>query len=531
MADFSISQEAFDQMKASPLAFVMQVWGLVPQPLKKEHAPAYLTGLTLTGKDWDAFCMTVQPDWFAPYIDGKHLTWQQSLVLHGVEKALRKEVSPRISIVSGHGIGKSAISSILILWFLMVRYQSKVACTAPSADQMYDVLWSEIKKWIDRMPRPIANLYVWETTHVRIREDAQSWWARAKTSNKENTEALAGIHAPSVMMLADEASGIEEAIYETMEGALTGDFYLIFLVGNGTRSEGYFYDTHHKDAARWQCYSFNAEGSPITTPASAQGWKDKYGEDSEQYIVRVKGGFPSVGDMDMRGYMPLFVDSDIRLTPYDHDWRAVGRVIGSLDPSGEGQDESAWAVKDRMRAAVVATEATSNEKSMATKSLTICTKFEVRPEDFIIDAFGAGHKVSQEIALATAKYDVPWRVTPLNTGEPCDQEADQTLYINKRAMGYWLLSLWIKKGGEIMFAKGLKDELLSIKFRRTGNGRIQIMPKLEMKRLGLKSPNKADALSMLFLETLDYYSQEEINAINENRRTRQSTVANDAGIS
>lgn len=518
-------------MQASPHAFVWQMWGLLPQPVRKEYATEYLAGLLLKGKEWDTFVASVRPAWFVPYIDGKHLTWQQSLVLHGVEKALRKEVPPRISIVSGHGIGKSAISSILILWFLFVKYESKVACTAPSADQMYDVLWSELKKWLDRMPKPVANLYLWETTHLRIRESAQSWFARAKTSNKENTEALAGIHAPSVMMLADESSGIEEKIFETMEGALTGEFFIIFLVGNGVRSEGYFYDSHHKDAARWQLYSFNAEESPITTPQSSQMWKDKYGEDSEQYVVRVKGGFPPLGDMDIKGYMPLFIESDIRLTPFDSDWRTVGRTIGSLDPSGEGQDESAWAVKDRMRAGIIATEQTSNEKSMATKSLTICTKYDVRPEDFIIDAFGTGHKVSQEIALATAKYDVPWRVTPLNTGEACDNAEDQVLYINKRAMGYWLLSLWVKKGGELMYSQGLKDELLSIKFRRTTNGRIQIMSKLDMKKLGIKSPNKADALSMLFLEALDYYSQEEMNAVNENRRARQSTAATDSGMS
>lgn len=530
MAEPIIAPALFRQMQASPLAFVMQVWGLRPQPVKKIYGDRYLAGLLLQGKEWDAFCASLTPDWFAPYIDGKHLTWQQALVLHGVEKAVRGEVSPRISIVSGHGIGKSAISAIVVLWFLFVRSQSKVACTAPSADQMYDVLWSEIKKWLDRMPTQIANAYIWETTHVRIREDAQAWWARAKTSNKENTEALAGIHAPSVLMLADEASGIEEQIYETMEGALTGEFYLVFLVSNGTRSTGYFYDTHHKDAQRWQCYSFNAVQSPITNAASAQGWKDKYGEESVQYAVRVLGKFPAEGGMDDKGYVPLFNGSDIRFVPFDHDWQTVGRTIASLDPSGEGQDISAWAVKDRMRAGIVGEEQTSNAGGMATRSLTVCTKYNVRPEDFIIDAFGAGHAVAQEVALATAKHDVPWRVTPINSGEACDSDDDRLLYMNKRAEGYVKLAQWLKAGGELMFSAGLKDELLSIKFRRTTSGKIQIMPKLDMKRLGMMSPNKADALSMLFLAKDDYYSPDEILAVQENRNERTANVRSDAGV-
>lgn len=530
MADFAITPEAFKQMRASPIVFVYQVWGLLPQPVRKEYAERYFAGLALKGKEWDAFCASLTPDWFAPYINGKHLTWQQSLVLHGIEKAVRGEVSPRISIVSGHGIGKSAISAIVVLWFLFARLQSKVACTAPSADQMYDVLWSEIKKWLDKMPPQIAANYIWETTHLRMREDAQAWWARAKTSNKENTEALAGIHADSVLMLADEASGIEEQIYETMEGALTGEFYLVFLVSNGTRSTGYFYDTHHKDSARWQCYSFSALQSPITNDASAQGWKDKYGEESEQYAIRVLGKFPPEGEMDTKGYMPLFLASELKFTAFDRDWQTVGRTVGSLDPSGEGQDESAWAVKDRMRAAIVGTEATSSDGGMAVRSLTVCTKYGVKPEDFIIDAFGAGHKVAQEIALATAKLPVPWRVTPLNTGEPCDKDSDHALYINKRAMGYWLLSLWVKKGGELMYVPGLKDELLSIKFRRTGNGRIQIMSKLDMKKMGLKSPNKADALSMLFLAPEDTGDEALEQRIAESRQERTNAQRVDSGM-
>lgn len=494
-----ITPEAYQQMKWSVLTFTLQMFKLYPQPVKQEYAARFDMGLRLRGKAWDNFCASIRPYWFEPFQEGKHLTWQQSLVLYGVDKALRGHISNRISIVSGHGIGKSALFSILILWFLFTHVDSKVACTAPSADQMYDVLWSEIKKWISRMPQQVAEMYQWESSHIRMKEAPQEWFARAKTSSKENTEALAGIHADWIFLGADEASGIEEPIFETMEGALTSGDYLVFLVGNGTRSLGYFYDTHHKDKERWQTYTFSSMDSPRIPQKYVDDIIAKYGRDSTQYAIRVEGKFPDEGIMDDKGYVQLFNEADIHIVPYDHDWRPVGQIKGALDPSGEGEDTSEWGVRDRVRAGIVASEKKSTPASMAQKSITVVEKFRINPMDFVIDAFGAGHPVAQEIALATAKEDKPWRVHPINTGEPCPDERDQELYINIRAMIYHKMMLWCRAGGELMDSPGLKDELLSIRFRRTGNGRIQIMDKVSMKKLGFKSPNKADTLSMTFL--------------------------------
>ena len=111
-------------MEKSSLYFVKQVWNLTPQPLNPKYKKQFIEGLKLKGKDWDKFTKTITKDWFAPFEEGKHLTWQQSLILFGVDKAIRGDIPLRISIVSGHGIGKSMILSILILWFLFVHTKS-----------------------------------------------------------------------------------------------------------------------------------------------------------------------------------------------------------------------------------------------------------------------------------------------------------------------------------------------------------------------------------------------------------------------
>lgn len=502
--------EEYARLEASSIYFIRQMWGLTPQPVKMDYQVRFQIGLLMRGKAWDDFCATVRPEWFETYQEGQYITWQQSLVLYGVDKAIRGECSVRISVASGHGIGKSALLAMLILWFLFVHPESQVACTSPGKEQMYDVLWKELKKWIDRMPPEVGSYYEWEAAHIRMKEAPQVWFARAKTSSKENTEALAGVHADWVLIAVDEASGVEEPIFETMEGALTSGNILVFLISNPTRSIGYFYDTHHKDKDRWQNYSFNSEESPRVDQKYVDAIIAKYGSDSIQYAIRVQGKFPNEGIMDDAGYVQLFNESDLHIVPFDNEWKPVGRVHGALDASGEGQDTSEWAIRDRMRAAIAASEKISTGASMAIRSLTVCDKYQVDPIDFVIDAFGSGHAVAQEIALATAKQKRPWRVTPINVGDQCDDEDDKIQFINIRAMCFYRMMLWCRAGGELMDSPRLKEELLSIRFKRTGNGRIQIMDKVQMRKLGFPSPNKADALSMLFLHRDTSYAKRSV---------------------
>ncbi len=487
------------KMEQSCLYFIKVMWGLVPQPIKPEYETRFKLGLFLKGKDWDTFAHTVTPDWFLPYQQGYHLTWQQSLVCYGIDKALKGEVPFRTSIVSGHGIGKSALISLLVIWFLFVHPNCRIGCTAPSQAGLYDVLWSEIKKWIQKMPQQVQEMYIWESTHIRMKEDPNEWFARAKTASKENTEALAGIHADWVMLIADEASGVEEPVFETMEGSLTSGNILVFLISNGTRSTGYFYNTHHKDSLMWQNYSFSSLDSPRVDQKYVDGIVQKYGVDSTQYAIRVEGKFPDEGVMDEKGYVQMFNEKDLHFVPFDMDWKPIGRVIGALDASGEGQDTSVWAVKDRQRIGIVTEEHISTAASMAIKSITVCDKYQIDPIDFVVDAFGSGMNVSQEIALATAQQKRPWRVTAINSGEVCEEEEDRELYINKRAEAYYKLKIFLQQGGQIMEHPKIKDQLLSIRFRRTANGRIQIMDKVQSKKLGFPSPDCADSLSYCML--------------------------------
>ena len=123
------------------------------------------------------------------FIKGKHVTKHQVALLEAVETAMKDKAPRRISVSSGHGCGKSCCLSWLILWFLFCYKEAQIPCTAPTSEQMNDVLWKELAKWLNRMPDWARQKYEWTYSHIRITDAPETWFARAKTARKENPEA------------------------------------------------------------------------------------------------------------------------------------------------------------------------------------------------------------------------------------------------------------------------------------------------------------------------------------------------------
>jgi phage terminase large subunit len=63
----------------------------------------------------------------------------------------------RVSIRSGHGVGKTTLQAWLVLWFLCTRQNCKVPVAANSQDQLRDTIWPEIAKWHRRLPEALRG--------------------------------------------------------------------------------------------------------------------------------------------------------------------------------------------------------------------------------------------------------------------------------------------------------------------------------------------------------------------------------------
>jgi hypothetical protein len=335
-------------------------------------------------------------------------------------------------------------------------------------------------------------------------ESPETWFARARTSSKDRPEALSGIHADYIMGLVDEASAIDEKVYEMGTGILTSGNAFLLMFSNGTRAEGYFYNSHHNNSGSYCCLSFDSLESPIVNMSFVQEIIGNYcfNVDPKDYDKitewreNVRGLFPLEGTMDEKGYVPLLEPSDILYEIGEPEF--VGARIMGVDCGGDGDDKTVWVVRDRVRAFVVAEELVSDEKSIANKTILLAHKYGIPLDSYrniVVDGFGVGHKVGMEIAIQTKGKG---HVTQVNTGNPCEMEGDRDTYLNQRAQAFMLSQEWLKHGGKVGTHEALKRDLLAIKYRRQG-GRYQIEPKIDLKKRGVKSPDYADAFSMTFL--------------------------------
>lgn len=475
--------ELYISWQKSPIKFIKDIWGLEPQPLKTEYRE-------IASK---SPLQEYKAEWFQPFIWGKHITWQQWVILLAVEKALRGEAPKRITIKSGRGIGKDATLSWLILWWLFCYKDAQIPCTAPTSQQLYDILWKEISVWMNRMPKEIRLLYEWQTKHVRMVESPETWFARAQTARKETPEALAGVHGKYIFLTSDEASGVDDIIYKTAEGSLTGRDYFFIMISNPTRLTGYFYDSHNSDSKNWQCLTFNSEESPIVEREFIDRIIEKYGKDSDEYRVQVQGLFPKEGLMDEKGYLPLLTESDITIIPDTNTF--IGEKRMGIDCSGTGRNKSEWAVRDSFKLKIVAEEKVSTPKSIAERTLNLLRHYRMWGNESWLDNLGEGANVAQEIALVP---NISEHLKKINAVSFADEASDGKRFLNKRAEMYWRLREWIKKGGQIVKDSELVEQLLNIKYKINLQGKIQIMSKEEMRKEGIASPDKADAVALTF---------------------------------
>lgn len=469
-----------------PFFFIENMWGLTPQPCGRN----YIEVLKNTEpENWKA-------EWFGEEKDGKwtwldfrkgsHITWQQFSILEGIRRAVKGygSITNKIAVKSGNGIGKTCVNAWLVPWFLFSFYHSQVPCTAPTASQMNDVLWKEIGIWINKMPDVYKEIFDCTANYVRIREEPEVWFARARTSRKENPEAFSGVHAPHIMAIADEASGVPDVIFEYGKGITTSEFWLFVMFSNPTRTVGHFRNAF-KETSDWRKYTFRSTESPVVDYKFIEEKQSDSGYDSDDYRVFVLGEFPKSDSMDNLGYVPLLLESDIEGAMISGEDPPI--KIQGIDPSGEGNDKTAFVGRNAYVAKILAEENISTPKSIAARGATFISQYNIESRKTVVDSFGEGANVSQELALQG------FEVYPVNVGN----KAIGKKFMNLRAELFWKMREWIKKGG-VLIRDDRWRELLNIRYRYNESGKLQIMSKEKMRKEGIPSPNFADAFMLTF---------------------------------
>lgn len=411
----------------------------------------------------------------------KDVTWQQMEIFNSIRD------NKNVTVRAGRGIGKSCLLSWIILWWMSVHSNPKVVCMAPTFPQIQSVLWPEVSKWLDDS---VLKPYFTKTAkHLYVTEKGRSkTFAEPRTASKE--EAAQGLHGDDLLILVDEAPGVEDKILDTILGSLTGENNKILLMGNPSKTSGFFYDTHHDSTGMWYPLQYSSEDSPVVDRDWLNAWKHKYIHGNSinyMYKVHVMGEFPE-GDLD--ALIPL----EQVEAAMDRDIKADGPIEIGVDVAHKGDDSTVICARAGNK--VEPLESHSSTTIPQVIDLTLKKVQELRNKydytDIIrvkVDATGVGAGVVDGLDLDT---DNGIEVIPCNFGGAGDDKSANEATI------MWCNIRDNIKDISLPDDSLLKEELSTRRWEFDERGRVKIESKKKYKSDFHCSPDRADALVLAF---------------------------------
>ncbi len=425
---------------------------------------------------------------------------EQAKILESVAK------NQLTTVRSGHGVGKSTVEAWVVIWFLLTRPFPKIPCTAPTQHQLFDILWAEISKWIRNNPILQKDL-IWTKEKVYIKGYPEEWFAVARTASKP--DALQGFHAEDVLYIIDEASGVEDKIFEPVLGALSTPGARLLMCGNPTQLSGFFYDSHHKNRASYTTFHIDGRNSSRVSQDFVQTIIRMYGEDSDVFRVRVAGEFP-LQEEDI--FIPLSLVEHSIMTEYSIPQKPTLLHIGA-DIARFGDDKTVIGYKANEK--VTFYKKRRGQDTMKTADDIVLLgeqlvqKYQpTEPIPIKIDDGGVGGGVVDR--LRQIKRNQPERfwwmeIYPVKFGQRIQHKHyyDSTTYM--MAVVKKLLQPYDEQGNPKPIELILPDDddmaaqLSGRKYFLTENSKIKIESKKEMKKRGRPSPDEADCILLLCL--------------------------------
>lgn len=410
----------------------------------------------------------------------------------------------QISVESCHGPGKTAVLSWCIWHQMLTRFPQRTSCTAPTGGQMENALLPEVKSWGRRMPEALQALFDVKTDRIVLIANPDDSFASFRTARPETPEALAGAHAPWILLIADEASGVPGPIFESALGSMTGSMATIILAGNPVRSSGFFFNSQHGEAAsRWKRIHVTAhagphcgDGSYVSNRVSkefADMIREEYGEESNPYRVRVLGRPPKTDEDAIIPFEWVEAARERDVKP-----NVTAAVVWGVDVARSGGDLSAVA-KRQGNALIepIKTWAALNDIMLVVgvvKAEWDKTPEIEKPAEILVDVIGLGAGVADRLV----ELGLPAR--GINVSET--PALDTSRFRNLKTELWYAARDWFgKRDCVIPKDEKFQQEITAQKYQIIdSSGKITALPKDKMRQHihPRRSPDRADAFVLTF---------------------------------
>ncbi|MCI9099707.1 MAG: DEAD/DEAH box helicase family protein [Lachnospiraceae bacterium] len=412
--------------------------------------------------------------------------------------------SPKVAVKSGQGVGKTGVEAVALLWFLSCFSFPRVVATAPTKQQLHDVLWSEASKWMERSPL-LRNILKWTKTYIYMDGHEKRWFAVARTATKP--ENMQGFHEDNMLFIVDEASGVADPIMEAILGTLSGENNKLLLCGNPTKTSGTFFDAFNSDLKLYKVHTVSSLDSPRTNKDNIDALIRKYGEDSNVVRVRVKGLFPSQED-------DVFISSELvdqcssRIYELP-EGKGMPHVIIGVDVARFGDDETV--IYRNFKGHLKLARKRHGQNLMATVGDivkiykdTLKAFPDYHGKIYVnIDDTGLGGGVTDRLREVKIEQNLKkMYIIPINAAERIETDTkagrDAAERYNDLTTHMWAVLRELFGEKDVVLKDDVETvaQLVTRKYTMTSNGKLQLEPKKELKKRGLDSPDRADALAL-----------------------------------
>lgn len=458
---------------AKPYEFVMAVWPWgepylpdgSPNPLADKHGP----------EPWQREELEAL---------GKHIEDNLLRVSIGLEMEVW-----RSAIASGHGVGKSAMTAWIIYFLMSTRVDTRGVVTASTQFQLEDKTWPELAKWHNLAIN--KHWFDWSATGLTFaaypEDKKKNYKTTAATVSEQKTEAFAGLHneGKTVFVLFDEASGVHGKVWEVSEGALTDGEAFFFAYGNPTRPDGEFADCFDKHAHMYRHRHIDSRDVSHTNKNALQNIIDKYGIDSDEVKVRVRGLFPL---QSFNGFISVEIARMALERELVRDNDAA--LIMAIDVARFGNDSSVIGFRQGRDARSIPFKKFKGLNLVKLAEICMREADQHKPDAIVIEATGVG------AGVVDIMRDRGYKIIEVHPGAAAEKF---DLYVNRRAEYWSTMRDWLFEEGCISEGNDLFSQLTTILYAMDRHEqRVKLEPKEEMKKRGLPSPDDADTLALTF---------------------------------
>ena len=421
-----------------------------------------------------------------------------------------------VAVRSCNGAGKTFTAAIVILWWLMSYDNAIVITTAPSERQVREILWRELRN----LYMPVRDLIGGKLTRTRLEISPKRYGYGFSTNTEDRFQ---GFHSGNILVIVDEASGIDEFIYNAISGVTTAKNSKLLLIGNPHGYAGTFYDAFHKDRKHFETIhisafdlpAFKAQGITeknikdieypdleddpdefdedyepdhyamgLSSPQWALDLFNRQGPQSSVYQTRVLGQFPEEADDTL---IPLRdVEAAVkRLSQIPTD----SPPVMGVDVARFGNDKTVIIIRHGPKVIYIDELRKSDIVNTTGAVVTAALKYKVK--NIIVDEIGVGAGV-----LDNLKADKRFDAIGLNgSNSPNNVE----LYLNKRVEVFDGLRQRFADGDiSIPNDPELISQLASLTYKYNARGQLQLESKDQIRSTGRQSPDKADAIALAF---------------------------------